>query len=204
MPRVNASEAYEGGFASPVFGAQAVFRSVMEAMARPGTLWPLTAQASAPDPLGPSMAALLLTLCDADTPVWLDPASSSGDAAATWLGFHTGAPVTAEASQAAFAVIVDATLLGTVERFALGTEDYPDRSTTLLVQVESLTDGVPLTLEGPGIRHNAQIAPTGLSDRIVDIWVANNALFPRGVDLVFAAPDAIAALPRTTRIRREG
>ena len=200
MPEPSVRDAHEGGFTSPVFDAQAVFRAIMEAMARRGTVWPLPAQASAPEPLTPAMAALLLTVCDADTPVWFDAAASSAETDA-WLRFHTGAPIASEASEAAFAVIADATLLGTVERFALGTPDYPDRSTTLLVQVASLTGGMRLVLEGPGIQDSALIAPGGLPDRITDIWAANNALFPRGVDLVFAALDAIAALPRTTRVR---
>jgi len=204
MTQAIGSEAYEGGFASPVFDAQSVFRSLMEAMARPGSIWPVTVRAGAPDPLGPTMAALLLTLCDADTPVWLDAAASSEKAVAAWLGFHTGAPVVDEASEAAFAVVVDGLAIGAIERFAQGTQDYPDRSTTLLVQVESLTDGRPLTLEGPGIRTRASIAPRGLPDRMADIWAGNNALFPRGVDMVLAAPDAIAALARTTRIVRGG
>ena len=31
-------------------------------------------------------------------------------------------------------------------------------------------------------------------------WKQNRARFPRGVDLILAAPDGIACLPRTTRI----
>ena len=49
--------AYEGGFESPVFGAQAVFRSVMDAMARPGTIVDLAQPVSAPAPLETAAAA---------------------------------------------------------------------------------------------------------------------------------------------------
>ncbi|WP_158629407.1 hypothetical protein [Roseitalea porphyridii] len=35
---------------------------------------------------------------------------------------------------------------------------------------------------------------------MADIWAGNNALFPRASTCVLAAPDAIAALARTTRI----
>jgi alpha-D-ribose 1-methylphosphonate 5-triphosphate synthase subunit PhnH len=31
-------------------------------------------------------------------------------------------------------------------------------------------------------------------------WRANRAAFPRGVDLILAAPDGVAALPRSTRL----
>ena len=45
------------------------------------------------------------------------------------------------------------------------------------------------------------IAPAPLPRHFVEQWKQNRARFPRGVDLVLAAPEGIACLPRTTRIR---
>lgn len=191
---------FAGGFPSPVFDAQSVFRSVMDAMARPGTVQPVATAAQAPAPLAPVAAALVLTLCDADTHVWLDAPLSDNAEIAQWLAFHTGASVTADASEATFALIADGASLASLERFGHGTQDYPDRSTTLIVQTDSLMAGPPLNLRGPGIKTHARLAPAGLPDRFVELWAANNALFPRGIDLVLAAPGEIAALPRTTRV----
>ena len=84
--------------------------------------------------------------------------------------------------------------------FALGTPEYPDRSTTLILQVETLADGRALTLSGPGIRETRGIAPQPLPGHFEMQWRENNALYPRGVDIILAAPDAVACLPRTTRI----
>lgn len=190
-----------GGFANPAFDAQAIFRSVMEAMARPGTLQPARAATQPPQPLSPVAAAVALTLCDNDTPLWLDPALKQSQAVAGWLGFHAGAPAAGTPADAHFALAADPAALIALENFAQGTQEYPDRSTTLILQVESLSGGEALVLEGPGIDGSAIFAPTPLPRHFVEQWKQNRARFPRGVDLILAAPEGIACLPRTTRIR---
>lgn len=202
MANLSASlEAVTGGFADPVFDGQSVFRSLMDAMARPGTIRPVTPAVAAPAPFNRTAAAILLALCDGDTPVWLDPALAKSEAARAWIAFHAGAPLTAEPSAAAFAFLAGAGSLVGFDRFAAGTQEYPDRSTTLVLQVAALEGGPVLELEGPGISGTARIAPVGLPAGFVAMREANRALFPRGTDCVLAGPDALAALPRTTRIR---
>ncbi len=193
--------ALDGGFASPVFDAQSVFRAVMDAMARPGEIRAVGALAEPPQPLSATAAALLLTLCDQDTPLWLDAALAEAAPVAAWIGFHTGAPVVADPAEAAFAVAARPETLPTLDGFAEGSQEFPDRSATLILQVASLDGGAVLTLEGPGIETTARLAPTPLPPRFLDQWRRNGARFPRGVDLVLAAPGALACLPRTTRIR---
>ena len=61
------------GFSEPVLASQAVFRTVMEAMARPGQIAEIGVALAPPAPLGIAAAALALTLLDFETPVWLDP-----------------------------------------------------------------------------------------------------------------------------------
>lgn len=190
-----------GGFASPVFDAQAIFRAVMDAMARPGTVQPAMSETQPPLPLSATAAAVALTLCDNDTPLWLDPALKQAQAVAGWLGFHTGAPLADTPADAHFALVAEPAALIALENFAQGTQEYPDRSTTLILQVASLSTGEGLMLEGPGIDGSTSFAPTPLPRHFVEQWKQNRARFPRGVDLVLAAPEGIACLPRTTRIR---
>jgi alpha-D-ribose 1-methylphosphonate 5-triphosphate synthase subunit PhnH len=190
-----------GGFANPVFDAQMIFRTVMDAMARPGTVQPVKAETRPPQPLSPVAAAVALTLCDHDTPLWLDPALRQIQAVAGWLGFHTGAPLADTPADAHFALVADPAGLIALENFAQGTQEYPDRSTTLILQVTGLSAGDGLVLEGPGIDGSTIFAPGPLPRHFVEQWKQNRARFPRGVDLVLAAPEGIACLPRTTRIR---
>jgi alpha-D-ribose 1-methylphosphonate 5-triphosphate synthase subunit PhnH len=192
------------GFADKVLSAQSTFRSVMDAMARPGSVQRIAATAGTPRPMMSGTAALALTLFDHDTSLWLDPRMSATSGAAKWLKFHTSAPIVSDPSVSAFALIADAASLPALDRFSFGTPEYPDRSTTLILQVDSLTEGPALELRGPGIdgvvKLRAAIKPSDLFERLS----INAALFPRGIDVVLVAGDAIAAIPRTTRLASQG
>ena len=190
------------GFSDRVLDSQATFRAVMDAMARPGRIQRIASAVQGPSPLMPASAAVALTLCDQDTPVWCDAAMSASDVA-QWLVFHTSAPMTLDPAQAAFALIGDAHALTTFETFAQGSADYPDRSTTLIIQIASLTDGPAITLRGPGI-DGATTLNASLSPQFVNAFAANHALFPRGIDCVLVAEDALVALPRTTHLTPVG
>src|SRR5258705_13056191 len=192
------------GFADKVLSAQSVFRSVMDAMARPGSVQRIQPAAGAPDTMMRGAAAIALTLFDHDTPVWLDGRMSEAADVAKWLKFHTSAPVVADSSIASFALIGDPQSLPALDRFAFGSNEYPDRSTTLILPVESLTQGPGIELRGPGIDGvavmQAAIQPADLFERLK----INQTLFPRGIDVVLVADDTIVAIPRTTRLAAKG
>ena len=192
------------GFADKVLSAQSTFRSVMDAMARPGSVQHIVAAAGTPAAMMRGSAAIALTLFDHDTPIWLDPAMLETSDVSKWLKFHTSAPVIADASIASFALIGDPKNLVALDRFAFGSNEYPDRSTTLILQIESLTQGATFELRGPGIDGSAtlraSIEPRDLFDRLA----VNVALFPRGIDVVLVHDDAIVAIPRTTRLVAKG
>jgi alpha-D-ribose 1-methylphosphonate 5-triphosphate synthase subunit PhnH len=192
------------GFADKVMSAQSTFRSVMDAMARPGRVQRIVATAGTPAAMMRGTAAIALTLFDHDTPIWLDPAMSETSDVSKWLKFHTSAPAIADPSIASFALIGDPAHLPPLDRFAFGCNEYPDRSTTLILQVGSLTQGALFELRGPGIDGaatlRASIEPHDLFERLA----VNSTLFPRGIDVVLVHDDAIVAIPRTTRLVVKG
>src|ERR1700738_5063676 len=192
------------GFADKVLSAQSTFRSVMDAMARPGSVQRIQAVAGTPAAMMRGTAAIALTLFDHDTPVWLDSRMSETSDVAKWLKFHTSAPVIADSSICSFALIGDPKGLAALDRFSFGSNEYPDRSTTLILQVESLTQGPAFQLRGPGIDGSAllraAIQPLDLFERLA----INATLFPRGIDVVLVHDDAIVAIPRTTRLVARG
>jgi alpha-D-ribose 1-methylphosphonate 5-triphosphate synthase subunit PhnH len=191
------------GFADKVLSAQSTFRSVMDAMARPGSVQRIRAAAGTPGPVMRGTAAIALTLFDHDTPVWLDAAMSATTDVAKWLKFHTSAPVVADTSVCSFAVIGDAKNLPPLDRFALGSNEYPDRSTTLILQVASLTAGPAWGLTGPGINGSAVLQAT-IGANLFEHLAVNATLFPRGIDVVLVHDDAVVAIPRTTRLAAHG
>ncbi len=194
-----APEILTGGFSEPVFQSQAVFRQVLDAFARPGRVVAMPSVVTAPSPLFTPTAAFLCTFADEATPVHFE-AGLAGGAAAAWVTFHTGAPLAERPDLAQFAIVTDPLALPDLETFALGTQEYPDRSTTIVIQVESLFGGDRFRLEGPGIDGAAEASPAPTPRNFLPALARNRMLFPRGVDLVLAAPDAILALPRSTRV----
>jgi alpha-D-ribose 1-methylphosphonate 5-triphosphate synthase subunit PhnH len=201
-PATRMSAVYEGGFADPVIASQAVFRALMDAMAKPGSVHRLPDLTAPPHPLSASASALIATLADADTPVWLDSALTAASSVRDWIVFHTGAPITQHQSDAAFALVAAPQSLSAFNGFSLGTQEFPDRSTTIILQVPALTGGPELWLEGPGIKDQVSIAPAAMPQHFEAQWQTNRAAFPRGVDLVLAGPECVAAMPRSSRLVR--
>ncbi|TDG26430.1 phosphonate C-P lyase system protein PhnH [Paraburkholderia silviterrae] len=195
------------GFADPVHDTQTVFRTLLGALSRPGTIatieTPLpaatseSASSSGAPRAGLAVFAALLTLCDYATPVWL----AQPDAAlASALRFHADAPLTGTPREAAFAYVHDAAALPPLDTFACGTPESPEQSVTVFVRVDSLIDGAPITLRGPGIESTHVIAPAGLPVRFWEDRAGLAPLFPCGIDFYFVCGAQIMGLPRTTRV----
>lgn len=187
------------GFAHYTYDAQATFRTILDAMARPGTTGTVAARPEAPAPLDPATAAVALCLFDHDTQVWLGD-GIAGLAVYEYLRFHCGCPLIKSALAADFAVCLASAGMPPLTQFDAGTDEFPDGSATLVVQVPGLDDGQPIRLTGPGIERQAYLTVSGVPDYF---WAARReqqANFPRGVDVVFACGDRFVALPRSTEI----
>jgi alpha-D-ribose 1-methylphosphonate 5-triphosphate synthase subunit PhnH len=189
------------GFADPVEQAQATFRAVLDAVARPGTLVPAGQGLTPPAPLDPATAAVLLTLVDHDTALWLDLAAGwAVGPARDWIAFHCGSGFTAHPERAAFALALE---LPDLARLSPGTHEQPETAATLILQVHSLTEGARYRLRGPGLRASNHLAVRGLPADFVAIWQRNRAGFPLGVDLVLCAGTTLAALPRSVTVEAD-
>jgi len=195
--------AVAGGFEDASRESQAVFRKVMDAVARPGSIADLSFAVDGPEGLGCAAAAVSLTLFDFETPVWLDPALRGGPVEA-WLRFHAGCPLVLDPAAAAFAVVTDPAAMPDLADFNQGDAKYPDRSTTVLIQIDGIDLGPEVTLSGPGILGERVIAPRGLPAGFWTQLQTNHAQFQFGVDVMLASGPSLMALPRSTRVRPTG
>ena len=186
------------GLADPSHDAQRLFRSVLDAFSHPGRVVELRDAPVGPGTLSPAAAAFLLTFADRETPLWLE-AGVDKQEVRDFLRFHAGAPLVHAREAATFAVII----AGGGEPFAgfaIGTDTYPDRAATLVIEVPALEGGRATIWRGPGIDGEIQVAIDGLGDGFWPAWTANHALFPCGVDLVFASGSRLIALPRSVAV----
>lgn len=180
----------EGGFQDAPRQAAYAFRAAMECMARPGRIEAVTG-GQGPAPLSVAASVLVLTLCDPETPVHL-AGEWDTQAARGWITFHTGAPLVGPGD--AMFVIGGWDDLMPLDRFAVGTSEYPDRSATLILEMPEL-EAKGATLMGPGIKERAELSLPDLGP-----FQSNRALFPLGLDFYFTCGDRLAALPRSTRV----
>ncbi|MBF9047512.1 phosphonate C-P lyase system protein PhnH [Rhodobacterales bacterium LSUCC0031] len=176
----------DGGFANLSHDAAHAFRAALQAMARPGRI-EMLALARPPAPCSQAAGALILTLCDSTTPLYLAP-SHDQPGLREWITFHTSAPIVRP--EAAMFALGTWDALSPVDRFAIGTSAYPDRAATLIVEMTSLaTKGA--SLRGPGIKDRAQLSLPEIA-----AFQDNRRRFPLGFDCYFTCGDRLAGLPR--------
>ncbi|ABM97200.1 phosphonate C-P lyase system protein PhnH [Methylibium petroleiphilum] len=174
---------------------QQAFRAVLDGFARPGTRVPAT----------PPGAVLMFLSAVLDESVSLaDPGGVLGADLRRLLL----AP-TAPAALARFVLLDGRRPPEAGFEPALGTLESPEGGATLLLTVDAVgssrseatqEEDVVLHLQGPGVAGTRTLAVSGLHPDWLARRAAWVAAYPLGVDIVLAAPDALVALPRTTRI----
>lgn len=192
------------GFADPVGDAQRIFRATLNALSRPTLPQRVSAGVLPPAPLGPMVGAVALTLCDEETPIWLDTSLRFGGVVEAWLRFHTGAPLTAQLDQALFCIVSSPSEIPPLGGLAQGTDEDPHRSVTVIVDATDAKPCGDFLATGPGIDgaagwDGAGLPPTRSAGFLTE-WATNADTFPRGVDVLLAGDGVIRALARTTRL----
>jgi alpha-D-ribose 1-methylphosphonate 5-triphosphate synthase subunit PhnH len=194
------------GFTDATLQSQIVFRSALDAMARPGTPVIIPAACLVSPLAGASAAAasVLLALLDQDCTLWLSPTLAAGPAA-KWLRFHTGCLVEEDCSKADFVWAASIAELPPLSALKQGSAEYPDQSASCVVDVlgwrdAEVSDAHAVALRGPGVRDVLALSVDGLDAGFVQQHHAMQAHAPCGVDIFFCAKDAILCFPRSVRL----
>lgn len=196
-----ATDGLQAGFANAVRDSQHVFRQCLHALSRPGVSVSIDVPVEAMPPVHSATAAVLLGLADFETSVWLDEKARRAPGFSGFLRFHTGARTCETPELADFAVVLDASGMPALSAFKQGTPEYPDRSTTLLIQVDALLPHGP-HFTGPGINGATSFWAEPLPVDFAAQIVANRAAFPCGVDLLLISPTEMIGLPRSSAIEQ--
>lgn len=194
-----------------VFGSQFVFRNLLDAMARPGTVKDIGKTAKdlkGAAGFSKTAAAIALTLLDEYTAFAFRGEKS--EEVKRYLKLNTGAAAT-DIADADYIFInsdlSEAEIDDLLTRAKRGSLIKPDDSATLIIDVTGIkqgheNEGLTFILQGPGIEDENICSLKGLSSYWLIRRIESVAEFPLGVDLIFAAEDGrIMALPRTTLIR---
>ena len=173
------------------------FRSILNAMSRPGTVCRLPH--AEPGDAGRLLAEALGCLLDNEVSVCVldDQANEIAGALRRTTGCRA-APL----EEAEFVVACRATSNDLLCRMKRGTLEYPDGGATVVYLVDRASgDGGRFSLSGPGIETSCRPAFAGLADSELVQLREINAEFPLGVDALFLdRSGSIVCIPRSTRI----
>ncbi|MDP5293586.1 phosphonate C-P lyase system protein PhnH [Oceanimonas sp. CHS3-5] len=189
-------------FADAIHDSQACFRRLLTAMSEPGTRVTLD-RAGAFGGLSAGGAQVLLTLADNGTRIWLSASLKEDEAVLDNLRFHVAAPLTEQAATADFAVLSQRdsdAAEALLQALPKGTEEYPDRGATLVIETDAFDDGMPVTLSGPGIAGVRSVRLGSLPSALMR-WLSERDLSsPLGIDLMLVCDRDLIAIPRSTRV----
>ena len=189
-----------------IFDSQVLFRSIFDGMSRPGKINNLKSVGINP-PEGITRAAALVafSLLNDDVSVFL---AEPSEAVADYLRGNT-AVREASVDSADFIIgTVDSTL-PFVEQSKEGEPLYPEKSASFILMVEDMatepvSNGIALSLSGPGIKDTTKIFVSGISEKWLKELAEKNCEFPLGVDVIMTTEKGddcfVSCLPRTTRI----
>ncbi|RTZ18266.1 phosphonate C-P lyase system protein PhnH [Vibrio aquaticus] len=197
-------------FPNAVHDSQHCFRQLLTALSEPGKLITLD-RCSGFSSMHSAATQTLLTLTDNTTPLWLSKSYASQSTLIENLRFHCGVSIEPSQEKASFAVIAEQDLAEFSwgdAAFYVGNEEYPDSSTTVIVELKALslaseqTTSQVLRLTGPGIKTQVEIDSDLMPASLIAFLEQrqDQFAFPIGIDLLLVSGEALLAIPRTTKI----
>lgn len=189
-------------------GSQGVFRVLLDAMARPGTIRQLPAvDGNAPIGREMGLAAIAQTLLDHEVTFATVPGSGElvDEAGPTFAAYARSVTGCREVlpPEADYVFALGGLPAGLPAKLKTGLPAYPDEGATLISLVPALdgTAGIELRLSGPGVPPGTVVTVPGWSSADLASLAAANSAPPLGIDVILVdAAGRVMCLPRSTRI----
>ena len=174
--------------------SQAVFRVLLESLARPGRVFQLPAES---DEVGPGIVPLALAVIGSKVAVAGAPEWQARICRAT------GAQP-AGLEEASLVATYGTAEAETITRLRRGSAAAPEDGAKVGLACGALTEGGPgettIELKGPGVPGRTLLGVNGVSREVFDALRAANARFPAGVDVwLVDERGRVAGLPRSAR-----
>ncbi len=191
--------AFSSGYESRAVEASHDFRVLMNALSRPGTRQPVPHNTEKVEGLNAGSVVAALTLCDHETTVFLEE-SDANDKVHDFLTFRCGCTIITDVADADFLFFASFPPPSVLDTLKTGSSQYPDRSATAIIQVDTIEQTGSLNFQGPGILDRHLLGISAIGSDFIDWWAGNNQRFPLGIDAFLTTDDAIVGLPRTVKI----
>jgi alpha-D-ribose 1-methylphosphonate 5-triphosphate synthase subunit PhnH len=162
---------------------QSVFRTLLNAMARPGSVARIDLNGANP------LVAIAEALVDHEVTFAVAPERQElVEAILRQTGSRVGPLGASE-----YVFCEDASLEGVLTEAADGTWEYPDAGATVVCLVQSISQppsgGERVVVAGPGIRDTATVYIEGFGQEARRAFAERNAIRPLGLDLVLVTAD---------------
>ncbi|MFV8828258.1 phosphonate C-P lyase system protein PhnH [Alkalihalobacterium sp. APHAB7] len=196
-----------------VFETQAVYRILLDCMARPGKILNIcssTQLLSNQHDFPKVLEGIALTLVDQE--VTFNILSHSSREIVQYLKWKTfGNEASIEKADFIFIQekLEETEIIELMSQVKRGTLEDPHLSATIILLVQSISSdpaapGIKMTLQGPGIAEKKVACVEGLSHSWLNERSNVNKEFPLGIDIILATETGdIMAIPRTTSIESE-
>jgi alpha-D-ribose 1-methylphosphonate 5-triphosphate synthase subunit PhnH len=175
--------------------SQAVFRVLLESLARPGRVFRLPEETGQ---VGPGIVPLAIAVIDSKVAIAGAPEWQARICRATGAS-----PVGID--EASLVAIYGTASTETVSRLRRGSADAPEDGAKVGLACGALSEGGPgettIELKGPGVPGRTRLGVDGVSREVFDALRAANAMFPAGVDVwLVDERGGVAGLPRSARL----
>jgi alpha-D-ribose 1-methylphosphonate 5-triphosphate synthase subunit PhnH len=95
-----------------------------------------------------------------------------------------------------FAIITKPTHMPALDYFRIGRNEYPERPTILVVQVDDILPAIYEHYSNSVVDNTTRLELKGVTENFWYQWEQLSTLYPLGLDIFFTCDDVLCTLPK--------